>query len=116
MAGLNVKVGTVYECPELRCGEGQRGAWAFFRVKAKKGYDSLNVWASNPANINGATAVKVISIDNVELKSRLDERSQKWYKDYNVTCTLERAESGRQGAGSGFVDTEEDINKLFGLA
>lgn len=115
MAGLNVKVGAVYECPELRSGEGQRGAWAFFKIKAKKGYDSLNVWASNPQSINGATAVKVVSIDAVELKSRLDERSQKWYKDYNVTATLERAESGRQGAGSGFMDTEEDINKLFGL-
>ena len=37
MAGLNIKVGTVYECPELRSGEGQRGAWAFFKVEAKKG-------------------------------------------------------------------------------
>lgn len=112
---INVKVGEVYECTDFRSGEGQRGAWAFFKVKAKKGYDTLNVWASNPQSINGATAVKVISIDNVELKSRLDERANKWYKDYNVTATLERAESARQGAGSGFVDAEEDINKLFGL-
>ena len=114
MAGLNVKVGEVYECPELRCCESGKVKWAFFKVKAKKGYDTLNVWASNPANISGATAVKVISIDNVELKSRLDERSNKWYKDYNVTATLERAESGRQGAGSGFVDADEDfLNNLF---
>lgn len=113
---INIKVGETYECTEFKSGEGQRGKWAFFKVKAKKGYDVVNVWASNPQSINGATACKVVSIDNVELKSRLDERSQKWYKDYNVTCTLERAESGRQGAGSGFVDTEEDINKLFGLS
>lgn len=113
---VKLKVGEVYDCPELRSGESGKGAWAFFRLKAPKGYDSMNVWASNPINIKGATAVKVISIDHVELKSRLDEKSQKWFKDYNVTCTLERAASGRQGAGSGFVDSEEDINKLFGLA
>ena len=112
---INIKVGETYECEDLRSGEGQRGKWWFFKVKAKKGYDVVNVWATNPASLNGATAVKVVSIDNVELKSRLDERSQKWFKDYNVTCTLERAESGRQGAGSGFADSEEDINKLFGL-
>ena len=110
---ISIKPNTVYECADLREGEGAKGKWLFFKVKAKKGYDAINVWASNPGSVSKATAVKVLSIDNVELKSRLDERSQKWYKDYNVTCTLERAESGRQGAGSGFVDTEEDINKLF---
>lgn len=112
---VKVKVGETYECPELRSGEGAKGAWAFFRLKAAKGYDTINVWASNPLNVKSAAAVKVLSIDQVELKSRLDEKSQKWYKDYNVTCTLERTEISRQGAGSGFVDTEEDINKLFGL-
>ena len=112
---INIKVGETYECVDFKEGEGSRGKWAFFKVKAKKGYDVVNVWASNPDSVHAVTAVKVKSIDNVELKSRLDERSQKWYKDYNVTCTLERAESARQGAGSGFMDSEEDINKLFGL-
>lgn len=112
---INVKVGEVYDCPDLKSGQGNRGKWAFFKVKAKKGYDVVNVWASNPESINAAKAVKVLAIENVELKSRLDENSQKWYKDFNVTAKLERAESGRQGAGSGFMDTEEDINKLFGL-
>lgn len=112
---VKVKVGEIYDCPELRSGESGKGAWAFFRLKAAKGYDTINVWASNPMNIKNATAVKILSIDQVEMKSRLDEKSQKWFKDYNVTCQLERAESARQGAGSGFVDAEEDINKLFGL-
>jgi len=113
---ISVKVGETYECTDFRSGTGQKGAWAFFKIHAKKGYDTMNVWASNPERIREPKAVKIKSIDNVELKSRLDERSQKWYKDYNVTCTLEVTESGRQGAGSGFTDTEEDLNKLFGLA
>lgn len=112
---INVKLNEIYNCPDLREGEGTKGRWAFFRVKAKKGYDQICVWASNPNDIHAATAVKILSIENVDLKSRLDEKSGKWFKDYNVTCKLERAESGRQGAGSGFVETEEDINKLFGL-
>lgn len=112
---IRIKVGEVIECPELREGDGARGKWAFFRVKAKKGYDVVNVWASNPDNIHAATAVKILSIDQVELKSRLDERSQKWFKDYNVTAKLERAESGRQGAGSGFQDAPVDEELPFFL-
>lgn len=112
---INIKLNAVYECPDLKEGESGKGKWAFFHVKAKKGYDAINVWATNPVDIHAAKAVRVLSIENVELKSRLDERSNKWYKDYNVTCKLERTEAGRQGAGSGFIDTEEDINKLFGL-
>jgi len=119
--GVTVKTGDVLDCVDARSGESQRGKWMFFKVKAKKGFDNLNLWVSNPDNVKNATAVKILSIDQVEMKSHLDEKSQKWYKDYNVTCTVERAESGRQGAGSGFMDasgfmdTEEDINKLFGL-
>lgn len=112
---VDIKVGEVYDCPDLKTGQGAKGEWGLFRVKAKKGYDQINVWASNAGSIKGATAVKVLEIQHVSLKSRLDEKSQKWFKDYNVTCKLERAESGRQGAGSGFIETEEDINKLFGL-
>lgn len=112
---INIKVGETYECTDFKEGEGSRGKWAFFRVKAKKGYDVVNVWASNPDSVHAATAVKVKSIDNVELKSRLDERSNKWYKDYNVTATLERVESGRQGAGSGFMPAGEDESLPFFL-
>ena len=110
---INIKPNTIYDCPDLKEGESGKGKWAFFHVKAKKGYDAVTVWASNPIDIHAATAVKVLSIDNVELKSRLDERSQKWFKDYNVTARLERAESGRQGAGSGFMDAPDDLSDVF---
>ena len=112
--GLNIKVGQVYDCVDLKEGNSQtHGKWAFFKVKAKKGYDTINVWATNPDALHAATAAKVLSIDNVELKSRLDDRSQKWFKDYNVTCTVERAESARQGAGSGFMSADDDLSDVF---
>lgn len=105
---VEIKVGQVYECPDLKSGQGAHGEWAMFKVKAKKGYDQIIVWASNASAINGATAVKVVEIVNVKLTSRLDEKSQKWFKDYAVTAKLERAASARQGAGSGFMDAPDD--------
>lgn len=108
---VEVKVGQVYECPDLKTGQGQKGEWGMFRVKAKKGYDNIVVWASNAGSIAGATAVKVVEIQNVKMSSH--EKDGKWYKDYSVTAKLERAESGRQGAGSankgdGFLDANLD--------
>lgn len=109
---IKIKAGEVYKCPDMRLGESDKGAWAFFKVKAAKGYDSMNIWATNPQDIKGAQAVRIVKIDVVELKSRLDERSQKWYKDYNVTCTLEKALAN----GDDFVPASlDDLDTLFGL-
>lgn len=113
---VEIKVGNTYECPDLRSGQGGKGEWAFFRLKAKKGYDQITVWASNAGSIAGATAVKVLSIDNVKMSAKLNEKTNQWYKNFDVTAKLERAESGRQGAGSGFLpESEDEINALFGL-
>ena len=112
---IEIKVGGIYECADMKHGQGQKGEWALIKVKAKRGYDSVNLWASNAGSIIGATAVKVLEIQNTKLSSR--EKDGKWYKDYSVTAKLERAESGRQGAGSssedGFLPSAEDIDKLF---
>ena len=111
---IAIKPGEIYECPDMRFGESSKGDWAFFSVNAKKGYDKIKVFASNPTTVRDAKAVKVVSIDHAELKSRLDERTQKWYKDYVVTCTLAPAESKQRG--SDFEEaSEEDIDKMFGL-
>lgn len=112
---ITIKPGEVYECTEMKVGESSRGDWAFFNVLAKKGYNKVKVFAKNPASIRDAKAVKVISIDQVELKSRLDERNGKWYTDYTVTATLEKAESARQGGGSAWEDTPDSVDKMFGL-
>lgn len=125
---VNVKPSEVYACTDLRSGDSQRGAWAFFKVKAQKGYDTINIWATNPDAIKGAQAAKVIRIDNVELKARLNEKNGQWYKDFNVTCTLERAsadavtvkegKSGRPAKSDDdflTIPDDNEINKLFGL-
>lgn len=116
---VEIKAGNIYECPDLKSGQGQKGEWAMFKVKAKKGYDNVIVWASNAANIKGATAVKVVKIDNVKLGAH--ESNGQWYKDYSITATLERAGSGRQGAGSSqnldefMTASSGELESIFGF-
>ena len=112
---ITIKPGEIYECEDMHFGESAKGDWAFFSVKAKKGYDRIKIFAKNPNAVRDAKAVKVISIENVELKSRLDERTQKWFKDYTVTATLEQAESARQGSGSAWADSPDEVDAIFGL-
>lgn len=112
---VTVKPGEVYECNDMRFGESSKGDWAFFSVNAKKGYDKIKIFAKNPTAVRDAKAVKVMSIENVELKSRLDERSGKWFKDYTVTAVLEQAESSRQGSGSAWVESPAEVDAMFGL-
>lgn len=110
---IKIKAGEVYKCPDLRRGESGKGEWAFFKLNAQKGFDCINVWASNPGEIKGAQAVRVVRIDTVELRARLDERSQKWYKDYNVTATLEKAAAN---GGDDFMPANlDELNSIFGI-
>lgn len=114
--GVVVKPGLVIPAgTNLKSGKSAKGAWAFALVKAQKGYDTIKVWASNAEDIIGALAIEVVSIDAVELKSRLDEKSGKWFKDYSFTATVRECEVPK-GKDEDFVPTdEEDINNLFGL-
>lgn len=109
---IKLKAGEVYPCPDMRRGESDKGAWAFFKLKAEKGYDFMNVWASNPEDIKGAKAVRIAKVNQVELKARFDERSQKWFRDLNVTCTLEKA---AEDGGDFMPGNLDDLNSLFGL-
>lgn len=113
-----VKVGEIYPCGDMRSGEGNKGAWAFFPVRAKKGYDKIKIWASNPGEIRNAASVQIVSIDAVELKAYMNNQTQKWEKDFSATCTLKQMETNRakQGVGTNFTPTSEDeLNELFGL-
>ncbi len=112
-----IKVGEIYPCADMRSGEGNKGAWAFFPVRAKKGYDKIKVWASNPGEIRNAASVQIVSIDAVELKAYLNNQTEKWEKDYTCTCTLKQIETRKksQGAANFTPTSEEELNDLFGL-
>lgn len=113
---VSVKLGEVYPCKDLKSGNSQKGAWALFSVKAQKGYDRIKVFASNPEDVKNAQAVRIKSIDMVEIKAHLDERSDKWLKDYQITATLERAAAAEDGGN--FVpakaeDGDDPFNMFF---
>lgn len=114
---VTIKVGETYPCADMRSGEGAKGAWAFFPVRAKKGYDKIKVWASNPGEIRNAAAVQIVSIDAVEMKAYQNNQTQKWEKDYTCTCTLKQVETnkGNQGATNFTPTSEDELNALFGL-
>lgn len=124
---IKFTVGNVYDCPDLRYGTSERGDWALFHMKAAKGFNKINVFASNPSAIRGAAAVKVVAINQAELVSKVSESTGKWFVDYNVTATLERAEpTGRKTAqttptkaktADSFVTIPDDdeVMKMFGL-
>lgn len=108
-----IKAGEIYPAKEWRSGQGSKGPWGFFRVKATKGYDKITVWASNPDQIVNPASIKIVEIKAVELKGRKDENTGRWYSDYSVTAVLEKTDDIRFGEGD-ISKTEEDfVNSLF---
>ena len=111
--GVLIKEGENYPAKDWRSGHGSKGPWAFFRVKATKGYDQITVWAANPEQIVNPASVKIVEIKAVDLKGRKDERTGKWYPDYSITAVLEKTDDIRFGEGD-INKTEEDfVNSLF---
>lgn len=110
-----VKAGETYPAKDFRTGTGAKGAWALFKVKAEKGYDTINIWASNPEGLANAAGLKIKRIEAVEVKSRLDEKTNRWYKDYNVTAELVKTEDVRFGEKDQAKNEDDFVNSLFGI-
>ena len=112
---VTVKAGETYPAKDFRTGRGAKGAWALFKVKAEKGYDTINIWATNPEGLENAAGLKVKRIETVELKARLDEKTNRWYRDYNITAELVKTEDVRFGEKDMAKDEEDFVNSLFGV-
>ena len=113
---VTIKVGETYPAKNFRSGVGSKGAWAVFHGKAQKGYDTINVWASNPDEVVNAAGLKIKSIDSVTLKARQDPKTNQWFKDYSITATLEKTEDVRFGGEQDMDKAEADfVNSLFGI-
>lgn len=114
---VKVKMGDVLPANEMKSGTGQRGAWAMIPVKAEKGYDKITIWATNPDDIKGAKAVKVLSIEEASLSKSKKvgaDGTEKWYDNCNLQCKLSR-EEGRFSGGGDFVPVEDDLDNIFNL-
>lgn len=100
---------------KVRSGESAKGEWAFTVAKAEKGYDQISIWATNPQDVQGASAVKIVSIESASITNQRKEGAEgtKWYTNYSVTAKLERVVAHNDGEEWATPeDTLEDIFRL----
>ena len=114
---LKLEAGKVYPLTDgLKSGiSKQNKKYAFFRVKAEKGTDSITVWIDNPDAVKNATAVKILTINGLGISNSKKEMpgmdKPYWYKNYDAHVTVEAA----AGVGSWKDEPDEDeLNKIFG--
>ncbi len=110
-----LKIGDVVNAKDMRSGNGQKGPWAFVQKKAEKGYDTITIWASNPEMVNGAGAVKVLSIEEASVTNTKKDTpaGPKWYTNYNVRAKLEKVEGFQEG--DKWVTAEDSLDDIFNL-
>lgn len=112
-----VKVGEVYDTAAKKFGTGTQGEYMLFPVKAKKGYDSITVWANKVTkDLKAADHAKVTAITSVGLTSK--EWNGKWMKNYDVHCDLEPvtlADNTKTFEDFMPMPSDDEVNKLFGL-
>lgn len=79
---------------DIKKGEGKSGSWALCKVKAEKGYDSIDVWCANPEDV-GNEPMKLGEIISVKKTARKYEKDgvEKWADVYSVNARFEIADS-----------------------
>lgn len=110
---VSVKVGEVYPAKEMKSGMGKKGAWALLTVKAEKGYDKIDIWAMNPEEVKGATAVKVVSIGSAQISNQKSPDGTKWFTHYAVNAKL--ASVAGHNNGDEWVSAEDELEDIFKL-
>lgn len=112
---VTVKKGEIYPAKEMKSGVGKRGEWALLSVKAEKGYDKIDIWATNPADVKGAGAVKIVDFEAASITNQKKETPEgiKWYIHYSVNAKLEPV-TGRSEDGE-WVTPDDDLADIFNL-
>lgn len=108
-----VKVGEIYPAKTLKSGMGKKGAWALLKVKAEKGYDEIDIWATNAEELKNPQAVKVVGIESAQITNQRSQDGTRWYTHYSVNAKLE-AIAGHSEGGE-WVTPEEDLDDIFKL-
>ena len=84
---IELKVGQEIPVTTAVKGKSNKGAYFKAEVKADRGYDKIQVWATNPdeaANIIGMA--KIAEIKSVKLSAH--QYKDKWYPDYMINAKL----------------------------
>lgn len=108
-----VKTGEIYPAKTLKSGMGKKGAWALLKVKAEKGYDEIDIWATNAEELKNPQAVKVVSIDSAQITNQKSPDGTKWYTHYSINAKL--SPIAGHSNGDEWVTPEEDLEDIFKL-
>lgn len=84
---IEISVGKEIPVVNAKFGSSSRGDYFKVPVKAERGYDKIDVWATNPKEANDIVGMaKVESIKSVKLGAH--QYNNKWYTDYTVNAKL----------------------------
>lgn len=84
---IEIKVGREFPVAGAKFGNSSRGEYYKVDVKAEKGWDKIQVWATNPKDAKDIIGnAKVTKIAGVKLGAHL--YNGKWYTDYTVDAEL----------------------------
>lgn len=89
---VNVKIGTIIKNDTLKSGVSEtKGKWLFGFVNAEKGYDRIQVWASNADKLDKDSDLTVTEILQVQLVNKKYEKDgeEKWVQNTVVQAKLE---------------------------
>ena len=93
---VNVKIGTIVKSDTLKSGLSEsKGKWLFGFVNADKGYDRIQVWASNADKLDKDSDLTVTEILQVQLVNKKYEKDgeEKWVQNTVVQAKLEPVKS-----------------------
>lgn len=84
---VEIKVGQEFPVTNAVKGKSNKGEYFKADVKADRGYDKIQVWATNPAEAMNITGMaKVAEIHSTKLSAH--QYNGKWYPDYTVNAKL----------------------------
>jgi len=89
---VEVKVGQELDFSTKKCGQGQRGAWCLFNIKADKGSNRITIWATNAEDASNFTSGRVKSVDSIRYGAKKGTDGT-WYPDVSANCTIEGVDS-----------------------
>ena len=93
---VSLKIGTIIKTETLKNGVSEtKGKWLYGFVNADKGYDRIQVWASNANDLTTAYDLTVAEILQVQLKNEKYEKDgvEKWVQKTIVQARLEPVKS-----------------------
>ena len=106
---VEVKKGQLIDVGHARTGTSQRGPWFKLEVKADRGYDRINVWATNfdEANAIRNTAV-VAEIESARITAK--QYQGKWYTEYNIDAVLKQGQGVAVQQQTDFGIAQDAVN------